>query len=582
MMATNCANFETNSKFLLEQLITARKEINNLRQQIKSLRYVHERDVSSIKRLLGLSTSGLNSFSDEAAQLQAPTNSRSNEPSSMANGNVLTCRPIGVVSTWFPKKRGTPRQPTVCSETPGKITLFKSIFTNPEHALQGLEEFSHMWILFYFHKNDIVHVRAKVAPPRLNGIRTGVFSTRSPHRPSPIGLSLVKIIKIEDCTIYFEGVDMIDQTPVLDIKPYIPHYDNPVHIENILQSVHSKELRQNNTSPTSIDNPDGWFTTDIDEVPQDSHDHHSNLPQQRGNQPLLYTSPISSNSTSNSSADVSRDEELAMRLQAEEFQETLYFDIDNDNSSFLEDNELAAIIADRDNLNRIGFNSVVPENSDEQNLGTSRLLEGADGPNAICGTDLNLISRRTLNLRLDDSSSSSSPIRMGVREAPDGEEGFDLLQPNVSQAQNLANNSNNSDLNFQSIIRQTSDNSTDGAVRVPDWISKPKTSTLSVVFNERSLLQLQEILHEKAEEKRQAVENILKEDPRSVYLRQRYGNQFYTFLIHDLHITCKFDDDKKIVTVFQIRHAGRTCECGQPEWQCIGHNHSSSSTFNQD
>lgn len=119
----------------------------NFRQQIKSLRYVHERDVNSIKRLLGLSTSGLDSFSDEAAQ--SHTSNRGSESSSSAiNDNALTCRPIGVVSTWFPNKRGTPRQPTVCSGAPGKITLFKSIFTNPEHALQGLEEFSHMWLVF--------------------------------------------------------------------------------------------------------------------------------------------------------------------------------------------------------------------------------------------------------------------------------------------------------------------------------------------------------------------------------------------------------------------------------------------------
>lgn len=82
-------------------------------------------------------------------------------------------------------------------------------------------------ILYHFHKNSATHVRAKVSPPRLNGIKTGVFATRSPHRPSPIGLSLVKIDRIIQNTIYFSGVDMVNQTPVLDIKPYIPQYDNP-------------------------------------------------------------------------------------------------------------------------------------------------------------------------------------------------------------------------------------------------------------------------------------------------------------------------------------------------------------------
>lgn len=82
-------------------------------------------------------------------------------------------------------------------------------------------------ILFNFHKNEPTHKKAKVAPPRLNGVKIGVFASRSPHRPNPIGLSLVKIDKIEGNDIYFFGVDIVDETPVLDIKPYIPQYDNP-------------------------------------------------------------------------------------------------------------------------------------------------------------------------------------------------------------------------------------------------------------------------------------------------------------------------------------------------------------------
>lgn len=168
--------------------------------------------------------------------------------SSSAHSYDLPLNYIGMIHTHFPEKRGTPRQPGICSNLIAKLTL-NNVFTNPEHALEGLQEFSHMWyktkkklhtyviisnflfffsrILFHFHKNDSTHIRAKVAPPRLNGLRTGVFATRSPNRPSPIGLSLVKIDRIMENSIYFSGVDMIDQTPVLDIKPYIPQYDNP-------------------------------------------------------------------------------------------------------------------------------------------------------------------------------------------------------------------------------------------------------------------------------------------------------------------------------------------------------------------
>lgn len=110
---------------------------------------------------------------------------------------------IGTIQTHFPEKRCTPRQPGICANLTAKITLHSTIFTNPEHSLQGLNEFSHMWVLFHFHRNDSTHLKAKVSPPRLNGVRTGVFATRSPHRPCPIGLSLVKIDRIDQNTIYF-------------------------------------------------------------------------------------------------------------------------------------------------------------------------------------------------------------------------------------------------------------------------------------------------------------------------------------------------------------------------------------------
>ncbi|KAJ8673493.1 hypothetical protein QAD02_004755 [Eretmocerus hayati] len=567
-------------KYLFEQLVTARKEINNLRQQLKNLRYVHERDVENIKKLLEPCNNGKAISLADGAFVRSPV--KNCEPSTSTNivDCSLTCHPIGVISSWFPNKKGTPRQPVICGKAPGKIVLSKDVLTNPEHALQGLEDFSHMWILFHFHKNDPGHIRAKVAPPRLNGMRTGVFSTRSPHRPCPIGLSLVKIVQIQNNTIYFQGVDMVDQTPVLDIKPYIPHYDNPMYIE--------KALNSDETTEPLIDNADKWMLNSVqNSVPYADHDDSRRINHRtfdHADSATRNTSPphVSSSSSSTSSLiDISRDEELAYRLQAEEFQGNLNFEniyANNENSSVLGD-EIAAIMANRSDINPIDHEVVALEsmNNDVQNLRISRLLDGADGPSAVCGTDVDLTSRQALTLRLDDSSSSSSPIRMGIREAPDGEEGFDL-----SQAQSVQTPSSISDQtpnpNSPTVSGQTADNLFGDAVRVPDWISRSGTLSLTVVFNERSAQQLRDIAEEDAEEKRRAVENVLKEDPRSAYLRQRYGNQFYTFLIHDLHITCRFDDDRKIVTVFQIRHAGRVCECGQPEWQCSGH----SPVFNND
>lgn len=120
-----------------------------------------------------------------------------------------------------------PRQSSVGGRLRGLIELNADVFTNPEHALDGLEEYSHLWIIYHFHKNNS-HPKAKVAPPRLGGERVGVFATRSPHRPCPIGLSLVEIERVEAASISFFGTDMVDGTPVLDIKPYIPFYDSPI------------------------------------------------------------------------------------------------------------------------------------------------------------------------------------------------------------------------------------------------------------------------------------------------------------------------------------------------------------------
>ena len=76
-------------------------------------------------------------------------------------------------------------------------------------------------------------VKTKVAPPRLKGQKVGLFSTRSPHRPNPIGLTLTKLVKIEGTKVFVQGLDLIDKTPILDIKPYIPNYDIPKEIQGI-------------------------------------------------------------------------------------------------------------------------------------------------------------------------------------------------------------------------------------------------------------------------------------------------------------------------------------------------------------
>ncbi|KAJ0050755.1 hypothetical protein NL108_005897, partial [Boleophthalmus pectinirostris] len=140
---------------------------------------------------------------------------------------VIQTVPIGFLSSCFSVKNGTPRQPTICGPSRAELRIEHSVFNNPEHALVGLEQYSHVWIIFVFHKNGHLSAKAKVKPPRLDGQKVGVYSTRSPHRPNALGLTLAKLdkFKVSD-TLYLSDIDMIDGTPVLDIKPYIPDYDS--------------------------------------------------------------------------------------------------------------------------------------------------------------------------------------------------------------------------------------------------------------------------------------------------------------------------------------------------------------------
>ncbi len=136
--------------------------------------------------------------------------------------------PIGVVHSCFKEKFGIPRQPGLASEARATLEL-KTPFNRCE-AVAGLEGFSHIWVIFVFHEAMREQWRPTVRPPRLGGNqRVGVFASRSPFRPNPVGLSVVKLEKIEcdggRCLLYLRGADLLDGTPVLDIKPYLPYAD---------------------------------------------------------------------------------------------------------------------------------------------------------------------------------------------------------------------------------------------------------------------------------------------------------------------------------------------------------------------
>ncbi|XP_052897193.1 tRNA (adenine(37)-N6)-methyltransferase [Anopheles moucheti] len=329
-------------EYLKAQLATARSEIKNLRQQLSNLQHMHTKEHQHILKLLG-------DYRCEGCQEKQQQNGHSNKKQGVAEdddgADGCTFKPIGVIKTVFNEKRAVPRQASLAAGLLSRIDISSTTFNNPAHSLEGLENFSHLWIIYYFHRNPN-HAKAKVAPPRLGGERVGVFSTRSPHRPCPIGLSLVELDRIEDSKVYFLGTDMVDGTPVLDIKPYIPQYDVPV------------------------------------------------------------------------------------KMKEAEF--------------------------------------------------------------------------------------------LNSREAPDGEE--------TNLADKKAGGSNN----------------TQPAVTVPNWVLN--SSSLNVIFNANAESQLQELQIEK-----NSIVDVLKADPRSVYLRTKYGSQIYTFRLGEHTVTCKFDDQNTTVTVLQIR-----------------------------
>lgn len=138
-------------------------------------------------------------------------------------------RPIAHIQTDFPTKFGVPRQSGLVQELKGRI-IFEAEYRNPE-ACRGLEEFSHIWLLWDFSKARREGWSATVRPPRLGGKkRVGVFATRAPFRPNNIGLSCVKLERIEQssqygCILHVAGIDLMDGTPIFDIKPYIPYAD---------------------------------------------------------------------------------------------------------------------------------------------------------------------------------------------------------------------------------------------------------------------------------------------------------------------------------------------------------------------
>lgn len=147
--------------------------------------------------------------------------------SSIAWGGWNVLKPIGYIDSCYASKFGTPRQGAVVPDAAASLCLSELENIDAKQALEGLEQYSHVWLLWAAHLNGHEATQSKVRAPKLRGGKAGLFSTRSPFRPNPIGLSLVRLEGVHGDRLALSGVDLVDGTPIIDVKPYLPQYDMP-------------------------------------------------------------------------------------------------------------------------------------------------------------------------------------------------------------------------------------------------------------------------------------------------------------------------------------------------------------------
>ena len=130
----------------------------------------------------------------------------------------ITFQPIGIIYSPFSELESMPIQPTSEASGPGTVEIFGQF----AEGLADLEGFSHIILIYHLHE---VRDTALTVTPFLDVVERGVFATRAPSRPNPIGMSVVNLLRVEELVLHVENLDVLDKTPLLDIKPYIPEFD---------------------------------------------------------------------------------------------------------------------------------------------------------------------------------------------------------------------------------------------------------------------------------------------------------------------------------------------------------------------
>lgn len=146
----------------------------------------------------------------------------------------INIKPIGIIHTPYDEPKGMPIQGTFDKEVVGTIELFPQF----QDGLKDIEGFSHIILIYHFNRSKDAKLIGK---PFLEDEPHGIFAIRSPHRPNHIGISIVKLEKIEGNVVTFSEVDILDETPLLDIKPYVSHFDSRGDVKNGWLEKHFKD-----------------------------------------------------------------------------------------------------------------------------------------------------------------------------------------------------------------------------------------------------------------------------------------------------------------------------------------------------
>ena len=159
--------------------------------------------------------------------------------------NEIKYKQIGIIHSPFKEPKGTPIQPEAAQGIEGTVEVFQEYAA----GLKDLDGFSHIMLIYHFHLSKESSLKVK---PFMDDQTHGVFSTRAPNRPNPIGISVVQLVKIEGNILHVKDVDIVDGTPLLDIKPYVPEFD--------IRDARKKGWLEKNVRKLSTSRDDGRFT----------------------------------------------------------------------------------------------------------------------------------------------------------------------------------------------------------------------------------------------------------------------------------------------------------------------------------